>query len=475
MSGRVEVVRVAPERFGAEVRDRLRQGRPEGGAPRGGNLVALWAVGDAQADGEELEAVFEAAGEIVRVRAPKVQGLVWPSEAGVGVTRAEEVRLRALAPAGDGRYALGPARPVWASGAFRFPIGPVRGDVMESVGLTLTAMGDEVLALRVDLGYKLRYVTRAAVGRPVGEAVRVVERATATSTVAHALAFCQAVEAAQGIALSPRAATLRSVLAEIERVHSHLYDLASLASSTGLPTAQQELMAARESVLRAAAALTGHRYMRGMVVPGGLGADPGDAAWRGSVERVVAIVPGVERVFAQLNQTPSFLDRLNAAGVVLVQEAEDAGALGPVGRASGAGPDDRRYRPYAGYVGHPPSPLPHEHTGDAWARWRVKTAELRASCLWLDQASERLSRLKASAPRAASAPGWGLGLVEGPRGEIAYAASVDASGRATGVWARTASMRNWALLPAAVARRNVLQDVPIIDASFALSAAGSDM
>jgi formate hydrogenlyase subunit 5 len=468
------VVEVQPEAFGAEVRRRLLHARPSEDAPVGTNLVALWEVREG---GEAVvEAVMEEGDAVVRVQAPWRPELVWPSEAGAYETAIEEARLRALAR-GEGRYGTGPARTVAARGAFTFPLGPVRGDVMESVALTLTGMGDEVLGLRVDLGWKVRRVQALAVGLPVAEAVRVVEHTTATSAVAHALAFSQAVEEAQGRRVGGRAAVLRSLLAEIERVHSHLLDLAALASATGLPAAQQELMALRESVLRTAYALVGHRYLRGAVTPGGLAVDPGDRAWREAAMAVVALGPAVDRVVAELNATPSFLDRLNAAGVVRSQEAARMGALGPVGRASGAGPDCRRHRPYAGYVGHPPSPLPYDHAGDAWARWRVKTAEVRASLSWLEQAAASFSdRCREEAgPSRGDGDGWGLGRAEGPRGEVVYAVRLDPGGRTAGVWARTPSLRNWALLPVAVARRNVLQDVPIIDASFALSAAGSDM
>ena len=473
MSGAASQVIVPPERFGASVRARLRFAHPGPLAPIGNNLVGLWQV--ETKGGPGLEAVFEDAESVVRLVTALVPETVWPSANGVDVTRAEESRLRGRLASSEGWYAFGPAHAPSAVGAFRFPIGPVRGDVMESVGLTLTGMGDEVLGLRVDLGYKVRHVAHAATGRPVADAARVVGRATTTSTGAHALAFAQAAEAAMGRAASARTGALRSILAEIERVHSHLLDLASLAGSTGLPTAQQELLAAREQVLRAAGALTGHRYMRDVVVPGGLESDAPNEAWRRAVGQVVALEATVDRVFAQLGDTPSFLDRLNGAGIVLAQEAEAAGAVGPVGRASGSGPDTRRYRPYAGYADHPPAPVRREHTGDAWARWRVKTAEVSASLRWLDEAAARLPELDADREGQGPRAGWGLGRAEGPRGEIVYVVGVDEAAVTTRVSVRTASMRNWALMPAAVARRNVLQDVPIIDASFALSAAGSDM
>lgn len=480
MSGLPETVDVSAKAFAGAVAERVRFERRAASAPVGTNVVALWPALAGRQDarrGGAVEVLFDDDDGLVRVRAPWTDDLAWPSVEGVRVTAADELRMRALAAGPGTLYRLGAGRAVSAPGALTFPIGPVRGDVMEAVGLTLTGMGDEVLGLRVDLGYKVRHVAAVAEGRDAEEAVRIVERATATSTVAHALAFSQAVEAAAGCETSERAALLRSVLAEVERVHSHLLDLAALANATGLPVAQQELMAARERVLRTAARLTGHRYLRGMIAPGGLLGDPGDAAWGQAVADVVAVGPTVARVIAQLDATPSFLDRLNAAGIVHPHEAEAAGAVGPVGRASAAGPDVRTHRPYAGYALRGPGQVPAARAGDAWARWRVRAGELGASVDWLRGAV--LNGFGAGAARRPLPPvaegAFGLGRAEGPRGEIVYAVVLEGGARLAEVRVRTASRRNWPLMPAAAARRNVLQDVPIIDASFALSAAGSDL
>jgi formate hydrogenlyase subunit 5 len=470
------VVEVAPSRFALEVARRTAFREQVEGAPVAVTLAMLSMRPTGRAGASEVEALFDGPGGWTAVRAAWAADLAWPSEAGVRATLAEETRLRALAAhsGAPGLRQLGADTSVGGQSTFVFPVGPVRGDVMESVALRLTGMGDEVLALTVELGYKVRHVEAAARGASAAEAVRVVERATGTSTVAHALAFSQAVEAACGVTVPPYAGLLRSVLQEFERVHSHLWDLANLAASTGLPVAQQELMAARETVLRAAASLCGHRLLRGLVTPGGLTRDPGLALWRDAIAHVSALRPSVEAVMEDLARTPSFLDRLAAAGVVLPEEARAGGGLGPVGRASGAGPDARAFRPYAGYVAQPPAVLPQAIEGDALARWRVRTGELEAAFAWLVGAGPLLTGGEVAAPVRA-ARGVGVGWAEGPRGEIVYLVESDAAGRVARVSARTPSMRNWLLMPAAVRRNNVLQDVPIIDASFALSVAGADL
>lgn len=469
----VKVVEVGAGAFGAEVAARTLPRRPDDEAPVGLTFTML---SMRSLDGPPtVEALVAADEGWTALRAPCGPDLVWPSAAGVRACRAEEGRLRAnLDERGLGRHDLGPERPVGGRSTFVFPIGPVRGDVMESVTLHLTGMGDEILALTVGLGHKVRHVEEAASGRTALDAVAVVERATGTSTVAHALAFSQAVEAACGSVVDATTATVRSLLQEIERTHSHLWDLATIAASTGLPVAQQELLALREAVLQSAQALSGHRYLRGLIVPGGLGRDLPSEDIRACARRVLASGRDAVRVVEDLEGTPSFLDRLVGTGVVPIDEARALGALGPVGRASGAGPDCRIARPYAAYGSLPPIAHPQAGDGDAWARWRVRRAEFDAALAWLERASRALAGQGA---RAVVPPvaGYGVGWAEGPRGEIVYVVESDANGILRRVSARSPSLRNWALVPNAAARRNVLQDMPIIDASFGLSVAGADL
>jgi Ni,Fe-hydrogenase III large subunit len=315
------------------------------------------------------------------------------------------------------------------------------------------------------------------------QGVEAAERLTGTSVVAHAVAYAQAWEAALALTPSPDTVWWRGVLAELERLHSHLGDLASLASSTGLPVAAAELLLLKEDLLRVNQDLTGHRYLRGVVGVGGMRRFP-DAGPLAAIAR--QRLPGLLRTFRavveELDGSTSFLDRLHGAGRIPPAWTAAVQPVGPVGRAAGLAYDVRRDRPYGLYASAgAPSPA-LESEADAWARYRVRVEEVEASAAWL---LDRLAGQRpehpqpgSATPRRSPASARGrclaVGRAEGPRGEVVYLAAVDAAtGRA---WVRTrpASAVNWAVVPAAVAEHNVLQDVPIIDASFALSVSAVD-
>jgi formate hydrogenlyase subunit 5 len=464
-----QVLEVAPEQFAAAVRARVPEAPPEAEPPVPCPFEALWQRPTPKGDAV-VEALFaEADGEVL-VRAPVGPSLGRPSARGVLCALPDERRCRA--PWADPEPE--PARAL-ARGAFVFPLGPVRGDVMESAAFRLTVVGDEILALDIGLGLKPRGIVRALVGQDPAQAARVAELAAATSGVAHAISLSLAVEEAASLAPSPRTRWVRSVLAEIERVHSHLLDLAQLAGSTGLPVAQQELLGLREEVLQTAGRLTGHRYLWGVVAPGGLTRELRDADLSAAVSAVTAVAPRAEAVLSNLAATPSFLDRLAGAGALPADAAWALAPVGPVGRASGLAPDRRAAAPYDAYRELAPPDLPVETGGDSLARYRVRWRELRASLRWLAAADPPTGPAGPPSPAQSGGHRFGVGVAEGPRGRILTAVELGPDGKVAWASMATASARNWPALPPAAANRNILQDLPIIDASFALSVAGADL
>jgi formate hydrogenlyase subunit 5 len=460
---------LAPQHFGEEVAQRALDG----------HLLLLTQV---VLEGTAVRLALVAGGRPSRVEVLWCPGpfsrVTRPSWYGLWASAGEE---EACGP----DWAQPPAPLPWemtaqARGAFIFPLGPIRADVSESVALRLTAVGDEVVSARVVLGYKKRHVLASMEGREASSAAAQAELATATSTVAHALAASQAVEDALGVDIPARARVLRVWLAEWERLHSHLLVLGTLAAATGLPVAQQELLLLRERVLRTVQAVSGSRYLRGLVRPGGLAADPGDE----QVGRLVRQLPDVRRSIEQVAQellgSSSFLDRLVGAGPLGSEEVFRLQPVGYVGRSAGRLLDVRGDAPYAAYAQLFQGPAAPEagQNGDSLARFEVLLAEVKASLDLLEASASRLPY--GPVQEVLPQPGgnrmrWGLGRVEGPRGELVYLLGLDGQGKVQVARARTASGRNWPLLAVALAHRSVLQDVPIVDASFSLSAAGADL
>ncbi len=379
-------------------------------------------------------------------------------------------------------WAVSEPPPVRGKGIFVYPLGPVRADVAESMLYRLVVMGDEIVQLNLRHHFKQRHIRQLVLGSTVLEAMPVIARFTTTSNVHHTLALAAAAEAAWGVAPHPDADATRVLLAELERAVSHLGDLAALAVSTGLTVPQMEYLHLKEDLLRVNASLFGHRYLRGVVCLGGVNwtALPSHADPLQATETVAEILKVASGIAAQLERTPSFLDRLHGAGTVPKSAIHQIRPVGPVGRASGRTFDVRQRLGYAGYPADLQVPVLPQ--ADAYARFRVRVAELNQS---LAIVLSRLAawdptrlRQKTPAETAFAEPPRspeGLGVVEAPRGLLAYRLVVDASnGRIRHLGVATPSARNWPVVPAAVANGNILQDFPIIDASFALSVAGWD-
>lgn len=429
-----------------------RGGRPLGLRAGGGSLhLAVWRY-----PGREIEEIDVGEGPFER---PSRSGYpeFWAAERRVDPSHWQSEPLHALA-SGAGLHDL--------------PLGPVRADVAESLRYEMRVLGDQIFSVRLLDGFKSRGVQGLMQGRDVLTALDVAERVTGTSPVAHALAYSLAVEDALGMEASVETARQRTLLAECERLYSHLGDLAALVSSTGTPVPAAELYRLKDMVLRFNHALTGHRYLRGAVAPGGMRRSvvvPGDDLRR--------LVEHVEREFtairAMLDRMTSYLDRLHGAGRV---PSEFTALVGFVGRAAGLSEDVRWDRPYAAYGELVGGRLPAIGLSrDAHARYLVRCAEIDFSLLVL----RRLADAEGGAlrDRGASAPQWetsGWGVVEAPRGRLAYRVSLQ-EGTVQEVSITTPSSVNWPAVPAAVSNRNILQDFPIIDASFNLCVAALDL
>ena len=170
--------------------------------------------------------------------------------------------------------------------------------------------------------------------------------------------------------------------------------------------------------------------------------------------------------------TASFLDRLRRTGPLRPERAREHGALGPVGRASGAGEDVRRTRPYDAYTGLGLLPGEPHTAGDAQARLRVRWQEVAESFHLIRQAADELSGATEGvlAVPCTVADGRAAGWVEAPQGEVLYDVRAE-GGRIVRCWPRSASFHNLVLFHEVFAG-DILTDFPFIEASFGLCVAG---
>jgi Ni,Fe-hydrogenase III large subunit len=359
-------------------------------------------------------------------------------------------------------------------GVVDYPLGPVRSGIVESGHYLLRTVGEEIVDMALRLGYKRRGVEQRAVGLGPLHLPLLAERISGTDAFAESLALCQALEALAGVEVPPRAAALRTVLAETERLYNHLGYQADLCQATGLVVGQAQFDILKERLLRLNAQLTGHRYLFGLNVPGGLALDLPAQALHAVTETMSGVVRELDRLGPMLFGSPSHLDRLEGTGILRPDDANAFAAVGPVARASAQDRDVRRDHPYAAYrdVGFT---VPVEGDGDALARARVRFEEARQSLRIIAQLLDRLPAGAVRVPCATLPPGrCGFGWAESARGETVHWVLTDDAGLIRRYRVRPASLANWQAFPLAVPGHNILTDFPVIEQSFALSYAGHD-
>ena len=364
-----------------------------------------------------------------------------------------------------------PRRIVEEPGAFVMPIGPKFSGVTESVHFLLETVGEDVIRSSTRLFYKWRAIEKLAEGKTVDEVLLLAERFAATTAFAHGLAFCQAVETIGSAKVPARARALRVFLAELERLRQHAGAIQDICESTALVVASSQAGIHEEGLLRVTGKLTGHRYLFGLLAPGGLLCDlPNEACLKalGEAQKILIRLNDLER---RLSISSSFLDRLEEVGVIWSRTAKAYSLVGPVARASELVRDLRRAQPYSGYETFD-FDVPREQEGDGYARLRVLFTEARQSVRIMEQAVAALTDGDVCQP-VKLRPGAALGWVETPRGATFHWARLDESGRISRYHVVTPSFTNWHSFHLA-AEKFAFQDFPIILSTFDLSVAEND-
>lgn len=359
--------------------------------------------------------------------------------------------------------------PAIASGDVQvLPFGPVRAGVIESAEFTFFYLGERIIHYQPHLFFKHRGMEQRFEGADPQLGVILAERVSGVGTVAHALAFCQAVEVASDCTVPERARWLRSLLAELERVYNHLHYHGHLCATTTLKVGETQGKLLEERVKEINARLTGSRFLRGLLIPGGLRRDLAPIGWLAN--ELEALRAEAARYTDMLERSDSHLDRLITTGPLSAQVAFDQGATGPIQRASGADRDLRRDHPYAAY-GDLPFRAQVRHEGDAYARYALRTAEIDASIALMQRILLLLPEGPVRAPSLPRPGAEGLGWSESPRGSLFYAVHFGLDGRLSRVKIKSPSFSNWRIFPSTVHETNMM-DYAINEASFGLTVAG---
>jgi Ni,Fe-hydrogenase III large subunit len=353
-------------------------------------------------------------------------------------------------------------------------VGPVHAGVIEPGHFRFQCHGEDVFHLEISLGYQHRGVERALVGGPNKRTLHYAETLAGDTTIGHATAYCQLVEALQGSRVSARAHALRGVALELERLANHTGGLGALANDVAfLPTAAH-CGRLRGDFLNLTAALCGNRFGRSLVRPGGVGFDLDEALATEMLERLEAAEKDVRMSVELLWDTASVQARFESTGTVSIDDAEALGLVGVAARACGLERDVRRDHP-AGVFRLAHIPVSVSETGDVFARAYVRWLEIQRSTAFV---RDQLQGLPSGAVRVPvgelAADRLCVSLVEGWRGEICHVALTDPAGKLAAYKIVDPSFHNWQGLAMAL-RGQQISDFPLCNKSFDLSYCGFDL
>jgi Ni,Fe-hydrogenase III large subunit len=353
-------------------------------------------------------------------------------------------------------------------------VGPVHAGVIEPGHFRFQCHGEQVFHLEIALGYQHRGVERALRGGPDRRSLHYAETLAGDTSVGHATAYCEVVEALARCTVPLRAQALRGIGLELERLANHTGDLGALAQDVAfLPTAAW-CGRLRGDFLNATALLCGNRFGRSLVRPGGVGFDLDADRARQLAERVATALKELSGPVELLWHTASVMARFEDTGTVAKATAAEVGLVGVAARACGLDRDVRHDFP-GGIFRFAQVPVSTAATGDVFARAYVRWLEVQRSGDFL---REQLASLAGGPCRAELRPlrpgALAVSLVEGWRGEICHAALTDEAGRFAAYKVVDPSFHNWFGLALAL-RGQQISDFPLCNKSFNLSYCGHDL
>jgi energy-converting hydrogenase A subunit O len=319
------------------------------------------------------------------------------------------------------------------------PLGPVHPCWKEPARVKCETKGEYVVKAEVELGYMKKGIERIMKGRPWQEVMFLAERVCGICSVIHNMVFIEALEKISGIPLPERAALLRVIVNELDRMQSHLLANFSYCYTIEHETLGMYLLDVRERVLDELERITGSRVMAAYMVPGGVRCDLRDEDEHHLRANLAAVEESITRYTRMFEGGPLIALRSRGVGVLSREAALEAYAVGPTARASGIPEIDRRLR-HPTYQKLEFQPVSRDE-GDNYARIMVRFQELLQSITLIQKSLDLMTK---GPIRGGGIPGAGEIAYSGeaPRGELTYFLKTDSAGRVLEVSIQTPSIMN---------------------------------
>jgi len=297
------------------------------------------------------------------------------------------------------------------------PFGPQHPALKEPESFLLTLEGEIIRDSGVRLGYNHRGIEKAAEERSYVQDVYLIERVCGICSHSHSTCFIQAVEEIAGLEVPKRALYIRTLIAELERVHSHLLWLGVAGHEVGFDTLLMYTWRDREVVMDLLAALTGNRVNYGLNTLGGVRRDV-SAEQKEEILKAVDVLEERTRYYIGVaTQEATLIQRLSGVGKLSREDAIRLGAVGPTGRASGVKRDVRKDDPYGAYAEVEFNVITSDQC-DVYGRTLVRVGELMEAYKIIRQLVRAMPEgpITVKAPRKIPAR-EALSRYEAPRGE----------------------------------------------------------
>ncbi|HEY4704438.1 MAG TPA: nickel-dependent hydrogenase large subunit [Thermoplasmata archaeon] len=345
------------------------------------------------------------------------------------------------------------------------PIGPQHPALKEPVNFRVIVDGERIVRLDLDISYNHRGIEKAAETREFSKSLYLIERICGICSHAHATNFAKGIEALMGVEAPRRAQWIRTLVAELERIHSHLLWLGVAAHEIGYNTLFMYTWRDRETVQDILELISGNRVNYGMNAIGGVRRDVTDAM-------KPRILEGLQRLEARatyythvIREEETLLIRTRGVGRLSTDRAVALDAVGPVARGSNVGFDVRRDDPHLAY-----SEIPFDvitsPACDVFGRVEVRAHELVQSVRMCAHMVENLppGELMAKVPRAAPA-GEYVSRYEAPRGELVHFLRTRGTDKVDRLSVRTPTLTNWPSVVEAI-QGHVIADIPVVVAAI---------
>jgi len=347
----------------------------------------------------------------------------------------------------------------------KIPIGPQHPSLKEPASFRVSLSGEKIMEATVRLGYNHRGIEKACEERTYIQDLYLIERICGICSHAHSTAFVQGVEEIAGVEVPKRAAFIRTLVAELERIHSHLLWLGVAGHEIGFDTLLMYTWNDREIVMDLLALLTGNRVNYGINTIGGVRRD----VTKAQMEQVLKGVDKLQertKYYIEIAQTELMvINRLSGVGVLPHDDAVRLGAVGPTARASAIARDIRKDDPYAAY-GELDFKVITDNHNDIYGRTIVRLGELLEAYNIIRQVIKKMpdTGIVIKVPRKIPS-GEALSRYEAPRGENVHYIKSNGSEKPERVKVRAPTLANIQTV-AFMLEDRYLADLPIVVAAI---------